>query len=485
MAHRSPKELIELYWTEVWNNRRTEMMKELCADPIIRHDPGSVTALSLEDQMARVRQQSERLEPYFEHEVLHADDTYVTSVWNMHTRKGERIELCGIEVFKAVDGKFTDCWNSSYEPGRWGREGDAAVPDNLPEPAMIAGADQITAPWVQAMFQHAGVDAPRVSMVSTRAIGHGNMSQTIHAQITYNANAANAVNSVVCKLTSAVPQAVEIAGAHNVYGRECAVYEYLGDTPPLSVPRAFWRNVGAEGRAINLVLEDLTERTRAGDQIAGCSVAEAEAVGAELAKLHAASWKDARLDNADWLYDRRGGAAQAAEGFALAATEWRRRFAGRIDPALLDAIDAFVPKMHDAIMAASDGPTLIHGEPRVDNILFEDSAQGPRAWLIDWQFADRGSPMFDLAYFLSGSLSPEDRRACEAGLIERHVATIAAVDPAYGVEQARAEYAASLPVALQFTVGAALAMPETDHNDRLLLALAERNVAALRDWGLV
>lgn len=485
MAKRSPKELIELYWTEVWNNRNAEMIRELCADPIIRHDPGSVTALSLEDQIARVRQQSERAEPFFTHEVLCADDTHVTSVWNMHTRKGERVDLCGIEVFKAVDGKFTDCWNSTYVAGRWGVEGDSSVPQDLPEPALIATVDQITPTWIQAMFQHAGVAAPRVSLLATRAIGHGNMSQTIHTQITYNANAADAVPAVVCKITSDIPLAVESAGANGVYARECAVYDFIGDNPPLAIPRAYWRKVGNEGRAINLVLEDLTARTRPGDQIAGCSVAEARAVGAELARLHAHCWKDARLDTLDWLLDRAGNAAQAAEGFALAADHWQTRFAGRLAPAMLDAISSFVPRMKDAIVAAADGPTLVHGEPRVDNVLFEDTAQGPRAWLIDWQFSTRGSPMFDLAYFLSGSLSPDDRRACEADLIASHVATIAQVEPAYTLDQARGEYAAALPVALQYTVGAALVMPGTDHNDALLMALAERNVAALKDWGLV
>lgn len=61
---RTPKELIEFYWTEVWNNRNAEMIRELCADPIVRHDPGSVTPLPLEDQIARVRQQSEHAEPF-------------------------------------------------------------------------------------------------------------------------------------------------------------------------------------------------------------------------------------------------------------------------------------------------------------------------------------------------------------------------------------------------------------------------------------
>ncbi|WP_225007916.1 ecdysteroid 22-kinase family protein [Novosphingobium percolationis] len=485
MAKRSPKELIELYWTEVWNNRNAEMIRELCADPIIRHDAGSVTALSIEDQIARVRQQSERAEPFFTHEVLCADDTHVTSVWNMHTRKGERVDLCGIEVFKAVDGKFTDCWNSTYVPGRWGVEGDSSVPQDLPEPALIGSVDQITPTWVQAMFQHAGVPAPRVSLLATRPIGHGNMSQTIHTQITYNANAADAVPSVVCKITSAIPQAVDIAGTANVYARECAVYEFLGDTPPLATPRAYWRKVSDDGRAINLVMEDLSARTRPGDQISGCSVDEARAVAAELSRLHAAAWGDPRLEGADWLQDRAGGAVDSAQGYAAAAVEFRSRYAGRTDAAVLDAIDAMVPRMEQAIRDAARGETLVHGEPRVDNVLFEDTAGGPRAWLIDWQFATKASPMVDLAYFLAGSLSPEDRRACEAGLIEASVAAIAPVAPHWTLDKARADYAAALPIALQFTVGAIMAMPSSDHNDRLLLTLAERNVAALTDWALV
>lgn len=486
MAHRTPRELITLYWDEVWNNRQTDLIRELCADPIVRHDPGSTTALSVEDQIARVRQQSEAHEPYFEHEVLHADDTYVTSVWNMHTRKGERIELCGIEVFKAVDGRFTDCWNSSYTPGRWGREGDAAVPADLPPPALIATADQITPAWVQAVLQHAGIAAPRVSLLHTRPLGHGNLSTTVRTEITYNANAADAVRSVVVKLTSGLAQAVEIAGAHDVYRRECEVYGFLGDAPPLATPRCLWRNGGADGRTINLVLEDLSQRTRPGDQLTGCSVAEAEAVAAELARLHTAFWDDARLDAADWLYDRAPDVDAALAHNQRAAAEFRRRFAGRIEAAALDAIDRVVADLPRHYAAQPRGRTLIHGEPRVDNVLFEDRAgEGPRAWLIDWQFAGRGSPLFDLAYFLSGSLPVAERRGLEAVLMARHQAAIAALDPGFTMATARAEFAAALPIVLTFTIGAVLAMPEGGHADRLLLTLAERNVAALRDWGVV
>jgi aminoglycoside phosphotransferase (APT) family kinase protein len=129
--------------------------------------------------------------------------------------------------------------------------------------------------------------------------------------------------------------------------------------------------------------------------------------------------------------------------------------------------------------------TLIHGEPRVDNILFEDRAEGVAAWLIDWQFADRGCPMFDVAYFLAGSLESGLRKSCEDGLIARHQARISAVAPDWTLDAARAAYADALPFALFTTVGAANVLAAGDHEDKLLLTLLTRNVDALADWGMI
>ena len=481
-AHRTPKQLIELYWTEVWNNRNAELIRELCADPIIRHDPGSVTALSLEDQIARVRQQSEHAEPFFEHEILHADDTYVTSVWNMHTRKGARVDLCGIEVFKAENGKFTHCWNSSYVSGRWGREGDKAVPDNLPPPAFILGGANVTPNWLQAVFQHAGIDAPRISLVGIEPIGRGNLSETVKASITYNANASKAISSVVCKLTSAIPGAVDIAGLQDVYAREVAVYQLFGASPPLNVPRVYLAAASPGGRALNLVLEDLSRRTSLGDQIAGCSPAEAKAVIGEFAKLHVAYWKEPALQKADWLLGRKSKVEGTDDTFRAGAEIFRQRFTGRLEARYLDGMDRFLGQAAAWTRAKAGADTLIHGEARVDNVLFEVTPDGPAAWLIDWQFADLGSPMFDTAYFLAGSMVSEDRKACERELIAQHQSAIARRDPAYTLDRALREYADALPFALFTTVGAATVIPPGEHADHLLMTLLRRNVDALIDW---
>ena len=480
---RTPRELIELYWERVWNNREAELIREICADPIIRHDPNSVTALSHDEQVNRVRQQSEKMEPFFTHEVLLADDTYVTSVWNMYTRKGERIELCGIEVFKAENGRFTDCWNSTYTPGRWGREGDSSVPTDLPPPQLLSSVEQIDTNWIQRVLHHAGVAAPRVGLVGTKPIGAGNVSTTVKVSVDYNADARDAPRSLIAKFHSQIPEANALVARYGIYAREKAVYDLFGAEPPLRTPRLYHANLSPDGMAINLVLEDLSERCVPGDQIAGCGTAEAEAVIAELARMHRHYLGAPGLDAIAWGGERPFMEGMAADTYATGAAIYRERFSGRLSAEEFRVIDAFTPLVAGWAATAPRHRTLVHRDPRVDNVLFARGDDGrPSAYLIDWQCAGVGDPQFDLAYFLTGSLSPEDRRLCERDLIRAHAARMREVDPSYTDEVALDAYRRNAVSGLQATVAAAVAIPSTPATDALLLALVTRNCAAVAEW---
>ena len=113
--------LLERYWEEASNQRNYELIRELGADPIIRHDPdGQRTALSHDEQIARVKMGAEDFGVVIERKITHADDSYVTSIWEMTSEKEESMNLCGIEVFKVVDGRLAECWNAPYGKGRWG-----------------------------------------------------------------------------------------------------------------------------------------------------------------------------------------------------------------------------------------------------------------------------------------------------------------------------------------------------------------------------
>lgn len=476
---RSPRELITLYWDEVWNKGRVELIPEICADPMIRHDVGRVTRMSHEDQIARVRDGHAMMLPTFTHEVLVADGEVASSVWNMTGHMhGEPIAICGIETFRVIDGRLAECWNSPYGKGLWGRTGiDEGEQEAVPPP-LVDAIGEIDAAWLEQMYAAAGVKVPHIGMV-TRAerVGNGTSTQVWRIHIGYNvAGSGGAPPTLIVKLPSAERPDSVTEGDLIGCAREGAAYRFLGDTPPMRIPRCY--HAANEGVRFDLVIEDLGEDARPGDQIAGCSAEDAALVVRELAALHAAYWRSDKLDGLDWPMRMQAIGGTIAPFYA-GGIEVLRNGAGKDwDAGMFELIEAVAPLVAP-FLQSEPATTLIHGELRVDNVLFE--ADGKRACLIDLAGMSIGDPQRDLAYFLTGSLDPADRRACERALVADHAATIRAVDPDYSDEAAWDAYRANAIAGLIYTVAAARVIPETPHNAALLTALARRNVAAITD----
>ena len=55
MTKPDAKILLERYWEECSNEGNVELVRELCADPLIRHDPGKETPLSHQEQIDRMQ----------------------------------------------------------------------------------------------------------------------------------------------------------------------------------------------------------------------------------------------------------------------------------------------------------------------------------------------------------------------------------------------------------------------------------------------
>jgi hypothetical protein len=121
MSKPGAQTLLERYWDEVNNEGKLELIRELCADPITRHDPeGKTTQLTHDEQIARVKFGLDEMGIVIERVITHADETWVTSVWNMVATKKDDMKMCGIEVFKVEDGRLAHCWNTPYGNGAWG-----------------------------------------------------------------------------------------------------------------------------------------------------------------------------------------------------------------------------------------------------------------------------------------------------------------------------------------------------------------------------
>jgi hypothetical protein len=119
MTKPAAQTLLERYWEECSNQGNVELVRELCADPITRHDPGGESTLSHQEQIDRLRIGME-LGIRIDRVITHANDEWVTSVWNMESETGtEGMTMCGIEVFKVEDGVLAHAWNTPYAEGHW------------------------------------------------------------------------------------------------------------------------------------------------------------------------------------------------------------------------------------------------------------------------------------------------------------------------------------------------------------------------------
>lgn len=474
---RTPIELIQLYWDRVYNNMEVELVREICADPIIRHDPDFITPLSHDEQIVRVLR-SAPMKPYFTHRVLHADDEFVTSVWDMVSRDGRDIKLCGIEVFRAENGRFTDCWNSPYMKGLWAKDDALFDPSVLNPPSLVSNPIEITAEWLERAFAAGGaIEAQRVATAPEIVlIGHGTTSTTVRIRVAYNSGVLTAPRTIIAKI-GRQPRSLNSVSP---FERERLAYELFGTVPAFRIPKLYF-GASDETGLCNLLLEDLSGSAWAGDQITGCSITEAGAVIRELALFHRTYLGRATLTEADWLIQPTN-LRDAYRRGASALRAWLPDEITAHEFAMVNALGANL----DAWLKRSDGPrTLLHGDPRADNILFETVDGGIRACLIDWQSLGAGNPLYDVAYFLSGSMSVEDRRSCERDLLREYVQTLDATGRELNLEFAEASLRRNLAAGLWLTVISAAFVERTTHNAQLVGTLLHRNVAAMADWDTI
>src|SRR5690606_33616824 len=79
------------------------------------------------------------------------------------------------------------------------------------------------------------------------------------------------------------------------YEREVRYYQQFGATSPVTVPACYYAEFDPETGNFAILLEDLGHLS-AGDQLAGCSLQEAEVACRTIARLHAAFMGDASVE---------------------------------------------------------------------------------------------------------------------------------------------------------------------------------------------
>jgi hypothetical protein len=338
----------------------------------------------------------------------------------------------------------------------------------------------ITAGWVSGALG-APVDAVEVERI---AEGVG-MLATL-CRVTLKGGDPALPESVVVKLPSSDPLARGFNQGFGFWERECSFYGKYADKTPMRTPKCHFvafDETRAEGV---VVMEDLGV-ARAADQLAGFSLAQARAVIVELARLHGAFW--GRTDDSSFADVPRADDERYRQFFTHGlAAAWPAcgKAIGAAQPAGTREIGDLLAERGGATMAllARAPRTLVHFEPRGDNLLFLGDPASPEVVVLDWQGFFRGCGAWDFAWFTIQSLEVEDRRTHERDLMRLYVDEIARAGVRdYALGDLERDYR---QFSLCAFVGAVMASLDTRADERLVSvreSMLRRAACAVADFG--
>jgi aminoglycoside phosphotransferase (APT) family kinase protein len=161
---------------------------------------------------------------------------------------------------------------------------------------------------------------------------------------------------------------------------------------------------------------------------------------------------------------------------------WAERYDGRIDAEVVALGERLVPKL-ESYYAAAAGVTgsVIHGDYRLDNLLFGTTAGGPPVAVVDWQTHLWGDPLSDVSYFLGAGLVADDRRAHERDLVEAYRSAMASAGVTLSADECWRRYRLHAISGWHMAVFAAMVVVQTDRGDEMFCTMANRHGRQMLD----
>lgn len=269
---------------------------------------------------------------------------------------------------------------------------------------VVARPADLTAAWLTA-----ALGCGTIADFTAERIGTGQMSECYRIRPTYADTGADQPESLVLKVAATDPMSRQTGMTLGLYEREVRFYRDIAPRLHGPVAPCYHAAFDADSGTFDVLLGDANPAV-VGDEIRGATTAQAYTAVTELARLQGPLLGDATLADAAWL--NRDAPINQALITALFAG-FVDRYGEQISPQHRVVCERLVGGFDDYLAdEAAEGRVhgLIHGDYRLDNLLF--GAQGAERPLtvVDWQTVTWGPAMTDLAYFLGCALSVEDRR---------------------------------------------------------------------------
>ncbi|CAM3272717.1 phosphotransferase [Mycobacterium intermedium] len=331
----------------------------------------------------------------------------------------------------------------------------------------IERPDDLTTSWLTSV-----IGAGTVSDFAVERIGTGQMSDCYRIRLTYADDHADHTRpgSVVLKVAATDPVSRQTGLAMGLYEREVRFYRDIAPRLPGPIAPCYHAAVDTATGVFDLLLGDAGPAT-VGDEIAGATAEQAILAVTELGRMQGPLLGDAALADAPWL-NRDSPLNQAMISGLYAG--FLERYADQIAPEHREVCERLVAAF-DAYAGRDPGiQGLVHGDYRLDNMLFGTPEADRPLTVVDWQTVSWGAALIDLAYFLGGSLPTPDRRAHYDNLLaayHRALGPNAPISLAEVVEGVRRQSFFGVMMAIV----SSMLVVQTERGDRMFMTMLQRH----------
>jgi hypothetical protein len=340
---------------------------------------------------------------------------------------------------------------------------------------LVPSIDDLDVTWLS---RH--LDLRGAANVTVTPVGQGQVANCFRLTIEHDAGPT----SVIAKVPSQNEVSRSTAALQHLYRREVSFYQQLATNIATRTPHCYVAERD-DGDNFLLLLEDLSPSAII-DQFVGVSLGTARAGLSALAGLHGPTHAREELHDAAWL---RGVATDLRPLYEsvlpILFDQFIDRYDGRIDLELRSTVRALKERLSLFSDYATPFPCVTHGDFRTDNLLIDACGGTVALAVVDWQTVGVGSPLLDVAYFLTTSVSPEDCAHYEFELLDYYLGKMHDYGVDIPVEVARHEFARYTLQPIVMLVAASVIVEQTERGDDMFLAMIERALIAATRWDAV
>ena len=321
-----------------------------------------------------------------------------------------------------------------------------------------------------------------VVALSQAPIGTGQMSESRRLTLEYS-RPCRLPHSMVAKFESASEASRAASKATRTYEVETSFYKDVRAKVDVNAPQCFYVDFDAERDEFALLLSDFAPCTQ-GDQLAGCGLDDARDAVGEIARLHGPLWQDPTIKSLPWLHRNPPEHKRNVQLlYSQLYSSFSERYAGRLSDEAREVGARLATEPRDYFSYDPVRFSVIHGDYRLDNVLFAADKRERRVGVVDFQTVAVGCPLLDVVYFIGAGLTSVVGAQVEEPLVAHYVERLGEYGVKLSVDEAWWLYRRYAFAGFVMAVVASMIVKQTDRGDEMFMAMANRHARQVVDLG--